>query len=100
MRTSLSVLSIAATISVFHLLGLTFTLPNFELTDRGSGRLTTDLAIDRGSGRSNDEKIERGSGRVVVYRGSGRVTTDPAAYRGSGRFSNEKAYRGSGRMMA
>lgn len=86
MRLSLSVLSIAATISV---LGLT-TLPDFLTTDRGSGRLTTELA-DRGSGRfdtSQPDQVDRGSGR------------GPVAYRGSGRITQDEAYRGSGRIVA
>ena len=72
-------MSIAATISVFNFLGLTVTTHNFQLAERGSGRIST-------------EQAERGSGRISAdqaYRGSGRITKDPVdrAYRGSGRLS-------------
>ncbi|MEM9807756.1 MAG: hypothetical protein AAF959_21020 [Cyanobacteria bacterium P01_D01_bin.56] len=84
MRLSLSVLSIATAISV---VGLT-TAPYFLTADRGSGRLTTELA-DRGSGRlDTDQLTDRGSGR------------GPMAYRGSGRIMQDEAYRGSGRLVA
>ncbi|MBT9310661.1 hypothetical protein [Leptothoe kymatousa] len=86
MRLSLSVLSIAVAISVSGLI----TLPSFLTTDRGSGRLTTELA-DRGSGRLDVDQSEQ------VDRGSGR---GPVAYRGSGRITQDEAYRGSGRIVA
>ena len=79
MRTSLTVMSVAATISVFSFLNLATTAPNTLLSERGSGRIQT-------------EHMERGSGRISTsqaYRGSGRFNNNPAeqAYRGSGRFS-------------
>ncbi|NEQ50378.1 MAG: hypothetical protein F6K11_09635 [Leptolyngbya sp. SIO3F4] len=84
MRTSLSVMSVAATISVFNFLGLVVTTPDFLSAERGSGRTQTEKNIDRGSGRL---MTDRGSGRLMTYRGSGRI-------------SNDYAYRGSGRMVA
>ena len=76
MRTSLSVLSVAAAISVFSSLGLTISTANLYAAERGSGRIGTEELDDRGSGRS------------------------PVAYRGSGRITQEDAYRGSGRLSA
>ena len=75
MRTSLSVLSVAAAISVFSSLGLAISTPNLQAAERGSGRIGT-------------EELDRGSGR------------GPVAYRGSGRITQEEAYRGSGRLSA
>lgn len=76
MRLSLSVVSVAATISVFNFLGLLGTAPGIQLSERGSGRITSELMAERGSGRSPNDR---------AYRGSGRVNTDQA-YRGSGRL--------------
>lgn len=95
MRISLSVMSVAATISVFNILGLVVTSPDFLLTERGSGRIESEQ-IDRGSGRIMANQSDRGSGRVMADRGSGRIMV----YRGSGRISTEHAYRGSGRITA
>ena len=78
MRISLSVMSVAATISVFNFLGLIGTTPDMQLAERGSGRIKTEQTAERGSGR---------------------VTNDQA-YRGSGRFKTDQAYRGSGRFVA
>ena len=80
MRISLSVMSVAATISVCNFLGL-------PVTNSNNSNL---LASERGSGRIQMAQIDRGSGRV---------TTDQA-YRGSGRIRNDQAYRGSGRFTA
>ncbi|MEM7063151.1 MAG: hypothetical protein AAF572_08300 [Cyanobacteria bacterium P01_B01_bin.77] len=92
MGLSLSVLSVAASISVFNSLGLTISIPNLQV-ERGSGRVQTDQ-LDRGSGRMQAQQSEL---FTLSDRGSGR---GPAAYRGSGRITNEQAYRGSGRLIA
>ena len=92
MRISLSVMSVAATISVFNCLGLVVPPSNLLSAERGSGRIHIEQ-LDRGSGRSVHQ-TDRGSGRMTADRGSGRLV----AYRGSGRISGESAYRGSGRI--
>lgn len=92
MRLSLSVLSVAASISVFNSLGLTISIPSLQ-AERGSGRIQTEQ-FDRGSGRIQAQQSELFN---LSDRGSGR---GPAAYRGSGRISTDQAYRGSGRLIA
>ncbi|MEM6256148.1 MAG: hypothetical protein AAF821_24810 [Cyanobacteria bacterium P01_D01_bin.156] len=81
MRLSLSALSIAI---VVPFLGLA-TFSDFATADRGSGRLTNEMA-DRGSGRLDSNQPQQASYDTVAYRGSGRINQDEA-YRGSGRLS-------------
>ncbi|MBX2864264.1 MAG: hypothetical protein KTR27_12000 [Leptolyngbyaceae cyanobacterium MAG.088] len=89
MRISLSVMSIAVTISVCNILGLAINNSNLIASERGSGRIQSEQ-IDRGSGRITTKLIDRGSGRITIEQ----------AYRGSGRITPENAYRGSGRLTA
>lgn len=110
MGLSLSVLSVATSISVLNFLGLTISIPSLQ-AERGSGRIQTEQ-LDRGSGRIQAQQFDllklsdRGSGRIQAQqsdvfelsdRGSGRTHV---AYRGSGRITNDQGYRGSGRFMA
>ena len=63
-------------------------MPHFLIADRGSGRLTTELAARDSGYLDVDQLADRGSGR------------GPIAYRGSGRIMQDEAYRGSGRLAA